>query len=389
MKRYSMEHKILWLSDFDIIGSGFMNISVPLCAGLSQIGYDVKAIGMGYKGQQHTYPFSIFPTNNFQEADVIAKNLGLLWQYDTMVVAMDIYIHEAILKNFPSKNFKYIGIFPIESDPLCMSWASVLFGMNKSLVISEFGTQEAIRMGIDAEHLMVGIDTNAWRIPTPDERKRVRTSMFGVDDDTFIVLTVADNQERKNLAAAMEIFREFQQSLNGRKALYVLVTREHNLVGWKLRDLAQEYGISDKFMLYERGMPFTQLWMLYAGADVFLLTSKAEGRGMPVLEAMACGLPCIATDCTGMKESLENDRGILIPYEYTHRDPFGNGQRYWINKHLAADALYKLANGILNVDTTKARKYVESLNWNDSILHLDRVIKKLHGEEINEDRSNS
>ena len=112
----------------------------------------------------------------------------------------------------------------------------------------------------------------------------------------------------------MDIFKEFAEGKENIK--YVLVTREHNQLGWKLRDYAQEIGISGKFIIFERGMTHTQLWTTYAVSDVFLLTSKAEGLGMPLMEAMAVGLPCIATDCTGMRELLGglegNDRGWLV-----------------------------------------------------------------------------
>ena len=91
------------------------------------------------------------------------------------------------------------------------------------------------------------------------------------------MLTEAYNQERKNLSAALEMFAEFAE--NHEDARYILVTTEHSLVGWNLRDLVQELGIADKFLLLERGMPQKELWKVYAISDTFLLPSKAEGLG--------------------------------------------------------------------------------------------------------------
>ena len=147
-----------------------------------------------------------------------------------------------------------------------------------------------------------------------------------------------------------------------------MVTREHLPIGWFLRDLAQEYGIADKFLLFERGMPFKELWSLYAASDVFLLTSKAEGLGLPLLEAMAVGVPCIGTNCTAIAEVLGDDRGLLIDVDYVHRDPFGNGRRYFADTDHGVELLNKVYNSsgsLLQNPITRA--YVEGRDWKGAI----------------------
>jgi glycosyltransferase involved in cell wall biosynthesis len=48
-------------------------------------------------------------------------------------------------------------------------------------------------------------------------------------------------------------------------------------------------------------------WQWYAGADVFLLSSRWEGMPNVVLEALACGTPVIATAESGGIEEIEDD----------------------------------------------------------------------------------
>lgn len=371
--------KLAVLSDLDPTGSGYLNIITPLCNGLADKGHDVKAIGFGYKGQEHWNKFSIIPANNLREVIAILSNLANLWGFDAFIVAMDIPVQEQVLLSIPNpKPFKYIGIMPIEADPLCLSWAMVLMQMDKQFVISQFGVDEAAKVGIQAEHLEVGIDSDAWRVPTQEEKSKLRKAV-NIPEEAFVVLTVADNQERKNLAKGMEIFKEFAQ--DKKEARYVIVTREHNPVGWKLRDLAQEMGINDKLVIFERGMPFKQLWAMYAIADVFFLPSKAEGFGMPLLEAMSVGLPCVGTNCTAIAELLGEGRGYLADYDYVYRDPFGNGKRCFINQEHAVRLLEELYGFSDEIDKEKLHSYAVARPWQIAIDHLDKVLKEVVGKE--------
>ncbi len=54
-------------------------------------------------------------------------------------------------------------------------------------------------------------------------------------------------------------------------------------------------------------------WM--AAADVFALPSRSEGLGLVLLEAMACGTPCVASLVGGIPEILDDTCGTLVPAE--------------------------------------------------------------------------
>lgn len=359
--------KISIFSDFDQRGSGYGRIAIPLSEELVKLGHEVKAIGLGYDGSQHDFNFSIIPVSNIQDGLAVANNLVHLWQNRIMIIALDIPIQQQIFKVIQGVPDSVVSIMPLEADPLCFTWAQLLAAMKMPWIISEFGVAEAKKMGVDAHYLEVGVDTKAWRMPKPDEKANLRKA-FDLKEDAFVVLTVADNQERKNLSRSIEMFADFQKDKPG--AFYILVTREHNYVGWNLRDFFQECKIpSNKFMIVERGISFKELWSLYAMADVFLLTSKAEGLGLPILEAMAVGVPVMGTDCTAIAELLADGRGYPIPTDYDYRDPFGNGRRYFANRKAGVamlDELYDPSRiGIELRENTvlSARKYVEKRNW--------------------------
>lgn len=372
---------IIYVSDFDLGGSGYANIAFRLCTHLTQAGYDVQALGLGYNGDEHHFPFRIAP---LQQASQIAPVVNELRRQgmnaEAIVTALDIPLQEAIVRqlNVPGE-IPYIGLFPIEAPPLCQSWALSLLRMDARLVMSQFGAEACAAAGVRAEFIPIGVDCESWRPPTDEERKQLRKGL-GVGEDTFVVLTVADNQERKFLSRSMEIFAE---AFKGKDAKYFMVTRPNSPVGWKLQDYGMELGIFGQMAVWDRGMAFKQLWSLFAAADCFLLTSKAEGLAMPVLEAMAMRLPVVGTDCTAIAEHLADGRGFLIDVAYQMRDPFGNGWRYFAGLQYGAEILNNLSRaGITSAELKISQAYAQARTWDKAAAVLIDTIERVKRSEI-------
>jgi len=62
-------------------------------------------------------------------------------------------------------------------------------------------------------------------------------------------------------------------------------------------------------------VPTYQLGVLYRSADCFVLPTRGEGWGMPVLEAMACGLPVIATDWSAHRDFMNESNAYPLPVD--------------------------------------------------------------------------
>jgi glycosyltransferase involved in cell wall biosynthesis len=54
---------------------------------------------------------------------------------------------------------------------------------------------------------------------------------------------------------------------------------------------------------------------VYARCDAWLFASRSEGFGLPLLEAMACRTPTIATPTGAAPELAEAGGGVLVPFE--------------------------------------------------------------------------
>ena len=58
------------------------------------------------------------------------------------------------------------------------------------------------------------------------------------------------------------------------------------------------------------------LFVIYNMADAFVFPSRAEGWGLPLIEAMATGLPAIATNYSGQTEFLSHLEGLFMPVRH-------------------------------------------------------------------------
>jgi glycosyltransferase involved in cell wall biosynthesis len=101
------------------------------------------------------------------------------------------------------------------------------------------------------------------------------------------------------------------------------------LEAWRLADLKRaELEMVGPWQLNQRtrrDLPSSVVWTgpvsrsglreRFRNADVFVFPSCFEGFGLVILEAMASGLPVIATDATAAPEIVDPDCGLVIPSE--------------------------------------------------------------------------
>lgn len=367
--------KILWITDYPVgATSGYATITKPICNQLTESGNEIIVLGLANKGEEHWENFSIIPIDNLMEAQAAIHNLSIAWKPDVFIMALDIPNLEMLYSKVAHLNLKCVAITPLENGPLTQSWAIALSQFYKVFFISQLGEDEARKVGLqNVGHLRVGIDSDLWSPAQEIEKKTARKNL-GFEDTDKILITVADNQERKNLWAGLEIFRKVKEKYPENKYKYIIVTREHAPWGWKLQELASTMGIVQDVVIFERGMSQDQLRLLYACSDAFLLTSKAEGLGLPVLEAMAVGIPCVVTNTGALTELIKEGTGFLVPSAYTFIDVWGNSKRDMIDTEIGSQYIYSALNYGFNKASVE---YVKTRSWEQPMEEISKLIKEI------------
>jgi glycosyltransferase involved in cell wall biosynthesis len=135
-----------------------------------------------------------------------------------------------------------------------------------------------------------------------DDRSSIRRSL-GVPEGGCVVLCVARLEPQKGIDLLLEAARLFTAGLN---RLWLVGEGSERS---RLESRAKDLGLEDHalFLGARRDVP-----RLLRAADVFVLPSRYEGSSMALLEAMAAGLPCVATD-VGDAALVLNGAGRVVP----------------------------------------------------------------------------
>jgi Glycosyltransferase len=182
------------------------------------------------------------------------------------------------------------------------------------LTISEYSRQEIIkRYQIPEARVRVALlaADDSFKPATDQAQVRRAARRYGINGK--YILFVGRIEPRKNIPGLIEAFGML--TADG-------ATGHTLVIAGMMDDLYRKFHTETTARFCGR-VVFTgkveqeDLPSLYAGADLFVYPSFAEGFGLPPLEAMACGTPVIASNTTSLPEVV-GEAGILIdPHDTT------------------------------------------------------------------------
>ena len=172
------------------------------------------------------------------------------------------------------------------------------------------------------------------------------------------ILYLGTIEPRKNIERIVKAFKKYKKEINDDLKL-VIVGRK----GWKydnIMKLIESMGtdiILTGYIDEEDKIP------IYKLAQIFAFPSLYEGFGMPVLEAMAAGVPVVTSNVSSLPE-VAGDAAILV-------DPLNEDEIFEAYKKILSDK--KLQLEMIEKGLEQAKKF----EWKESAKVLEQIYEKM------------
>ena len=279
----------------------------------------VQALGL----MQHDIPVQLVPVGPQEDhrrllSSDVRESLEGLKRQKVALARSVLYQHAmAYLWRLDIYGRRRVGRTTFETDRLPSDWIGRCNAMDEVWVPTEFNRGTFTAAGVDSSKLHVvpeGVDTEIFRpgvrpLEIPHKRGFTFLSMFDLQArkgfDLLLKAYLAEFRADEDVSLVLKVTQHSGQRVDTAAELAYFVERE---AGCKLED-------TPPIILLDEFVPQSEMPRLYAAANAFVLPSHGEGFGRPYAEALACGLPVIATRWSGHLDFLHDENSFLIDIE--------------------------------------------------------------------------
>lgn len=325
VKQYKM--KIAILSDSPFIPTGYRNQAFQLAQFLEKQGHEIHYLANAYAGMTLDYArlfdgqeckFKIYGElqhNYFRNtmSEILKRE-----KIDIFVILLDTFMlhgNDAWFLGVDTSPAQTIFWFPTDGGGgLPIGCEKILRKINRPVAMSKFGQKQVKDYhNMNVDYIPHGLNIDVFKKLSDEKRKELRMK-YGIDDK-FVIGIVARNQPRKNLDKTLKAMVELKDRIPNAVLFFHLDPDDAAQPLWKIKSLIKKFGIENRCvfsgMKAHHGLPYDKMLEIYNVMDCFLLSTSGEGFGIPIIEAMACEVPVVATNYTTTPELVMQHKAGL------------------------------------------------------------------------------
>ncbi len=190
---------------------------------------------------------------------------------------------------------------------------------------------------------------NIMVLPHGTDTDFFKPAKYKPDDDKFRILFAGNGATRKGLSYLLKAYELLQNKYN-----IELTILSHNIKDIKIPGVNIREDVSDQ-----------ELLKLYQTHDIFTLPSLLDGWGLTASEAMACALPVIISNKTGVADIIQNNfNGFIVPTKNYYE--LYNIIKILINNK---DLIIKIGNN--------ARLTAKNFQWSDIAINFIKLLNSI------------
>lgn len=197
-----------------------------------------------------------------------------------------------------------------ESDRIPQKWLEDILVYDEVWAPSAWARDVLLAHEVDPASVRVvesGVNTDIF-FPDPEVREPPKP-------DRFAFLLVGKYEGRKSIDETVQAFSaEFP--LVRYPLVELRLKADFPLYPQRVHELARRVSNDPRIRIISGNLTDPQMARIYRDADAFVFPTKAEGFGLPCIEALACGLPVITTPVSAQTAFLDQVAGLYAPVEY-------------------------------------------------------------------------
>lgn len=394
MEKEVKKKKILMLSDGVYLNTGFATITRKLLSYLTDLGYECHMLS-------HTASHQTFmPGLTFEDGevcnykiwgnglqpycqDIIQQRIREIGA-DYFIVLLDTFMVYPWFLNLDFAPAKTIFYYPSDGGfGMPLGCENVLRKVDKPIAMSMFAQEQVKQLyNIKADYIPHAVEPEVYKPLSEEERFQLKKK-WGLDGK-FVVGVVARNQGRKMLDRTLEAFARASKDIPN--AVLLMHTDKNDPAGYcNFDDIIRKLNIENRViftgMRYFKGFNYREMNEVYNLMDVFLLGTSGEGFGVPIIEAMSCCVPVLATDYTTTWELVTRTKsGEAIKVKDEIMGTW-NVKRAIMDMDDCAERLIKLSK-----NPTLRKEYglngrqavLTDYNWQSVVKQWDKILKELN-----------